>query len=483
VKSIAEKIALLPPYERKRALDEIAPTERDKFALQYNWKFWGRPEQQEPPGDWFIWLILSGRGWGKTRTGAEWILHRVRQGARRIFLVGRTAADVRDTILFGESGIMSIAPPWEYPKWEPTKRLLTWPNGATALCFSADKPDQMRGPQGDTAWVDELAAWRYEDAWHQLRLAIRSAQSGLRPRILATTTPRPTELIRKLNAQFNAGDKSVYITRGNTIDNRSNMAPEYIEEMYRIYGGTRLGRQELNGEILEDNPGAIFSANDIEEARIPRSQVPPLDRVVIAVDPAVSVTQGGQSEIISNETGIVVVGCADVHVANGKYVRHAYVLDDKSGHMTPDTWARLVVRLYHSRRADKIVAEVNNGGDLVVTNIHTVDPNVFVDTVHASRGKAVRAEPVAALYEQGRVHHVETFPELEQQMVEWTPGIKTKKSPDRMDALVWGLWELMLKSQVGEVSGPDPEITEQKLREEEALRALIGQEDEDDWWT
>jgi phage terminase large subunit-like protein len=260
------------------------------------------------------------------------------------------------------------------------------------------------------------------------------------------------------------------------------MAPEYIEEMYRIYGGTRLGRQELNGEILEDNPGAIFSANDIEEARIPRSQVPPLDRVVIAVDPAVSVTQGGQSEIISNETGIVVVGCADVHVANGKYVRHAYVLDDKSGHMTPDTWARLVVRLYHSRRADKIVAEVNNGGDLVVTNIHTVDPNVFVDTVHASRGKAVRAEPVAALYEQGRVHHVETFPELEQQMVEWTPGIKTKKSPDRMDALVWGLWELMLKSQVGEVSGPDPEITEQKIREEEALRALIGQEDEDDWW-
>lgn len=338
--------------------------------------------------------------------------------ATRVALVGQTAADVRDVMIEGESGILSVSPPWFEPKYEPSKRRLTWPSGAIATAYSADEPRQLRGPQHDFAWADELASWATPEAWDQLMFGLRL---GSDPRVIVTTTPRPTKAIRDLLA-----DPTTVITRGSTYDNRANLAPAFFEQIIRKYEGTRLGRQELHAEVLDDVPGALWTRAMLDATRA-RTSPPELTRVVVAIDPAV--TSGEDSD----ETGIVTVG----KDAAGEY----HVLADRSCRMTPDGWARRAVTAFDEYNADRIVAEVNNGGDLVEATLRTVRRNIPYAKVHASRGKRVRAEPIAALYEQCRVHHYGDLAQLEDQMVTFTPD-GMDGSPDRVDALVWGLTEL-----------------------------------------
>ena len=378
---------------------------------------------------------------GKTRSGAEWVRERVEAGARSIVLVGRTVDDVRDTMIRGESGILAVFPPDKRPRYIPGLRRLVFHTGAEALTYTAVAPDQMRGPNPDTAWCDELAAWRYDAMWDQIQFATRSIGSGLKPRIVVTTTPRPTKLVRAILA-----DADTVVTHGSTTDNVANVDPATVAYLLRKYGGTRLGRQELEAEILEDVEGALWSRAMIEASRV--ESAPEFKRVVVAIDPAVSASE------TSDETGIVCAGLG--------WDDHAYVLDDVSGKYTPDGWARRAVDLFDAREADKIVAEVNNGGDLVHQNLKTVRKNVSFKAVRASVGKRTRAEPIASLYEQKRVHHVGSHAELEDQMTTWEPVVRgddgegrTSKSPDRLDALVWALTELMLERR-GTASGWDP---------------------------
>jgi phage terminase large subunit-like protein len=399
-------------------------------SLLYDWKFWARPSQLPPPGDWRVWLLLAGRGFGKTRTGAELVRARVKAGtARRIALVAPTAADARDVMVEGESGLLQIAPDRERPVYEPSKRRLSWPNGAVATTFSADEPDRLRGPQHDFAWCDELAAWRYPAAWDMLMFGLRLGED---PRALVTTTPRPTRLVRQL-----VGDANVAVTRGRTAENRANLAPAFLDQIVRRYQGTRLGRQELDGEILDDMPGALWQHGLIEAGRT--NAAPELARVVVAIDPA-----AGSGET-SDETGIVVAG----RDAGG----HGYVLADASGRYAPAEWARIAIAAFRAHAADRIVAEVNNGGEMVEATLRTVDPDVPVAALRASRGKAARAEPVASLYEQGRIHHVGALPQLEDQMCAFTSDFDRNAagySPDRVDALVWALTELLVEPRAGE---------------------------------
>jgi phage terminase large subunit-like protein len=383
------------------------------------WRQIARANQLATDGDWWLWLILAGRGFGKTRTGAEFVHENVERYGRWHF-VAPTAADARDTMVEGESGIIPTAPPGKRPIYEPSKRKLTWPNGATALLFSAEEPERLRGPQCEAFWADELAAWKYmRETWDQLMFGFRLGET---PRGVATTTPKPLALIKELLSM-----EGVALTRGSTYENRDNLSPVFFQQIIQRYEGTRLGRQELNAELLEDVEGALWSLRRIEQLRV--REHPPLVRIVVAIDPAV--TSGEDSD----ETGIVVAGVGE----DG----HGYVLDDLSGRLSPDGWGRRAVEAYRTQRADRIIGEANNGGDLVEVNIRTVDRAASYKKVHASRGKRTRAEPVAALYEQGRVHHVGAFPELEDQMTQWVPGTGVA-SPDRMDALVWALTELML---------------------------------------
>jgi predicted phage terminase large subunit-like protein len=394
--------------------------------LLYRWRgYRARPEQLPPEGDWRVWLILAGRGFGKTRAGAEWVREQVEEGrARRIALVGETASDVRKVMIEGESGILAVSDPDFRPLYEPSKHLLTWPNGAIATAYSGDEPDQLRGPEHDAAWMDELAKW------HCPRKAFDNLEMGLRlgthPKIVVTTTPRPIRLIRDL-----LNDSKTVVTRGSTFDNRDNLAPGYLDRMAKIYEGTRLGQQELYAELLEDVPGALWTRSKLEELRV--VAVPcEFNRIVVALDPAV--TSGEDS----NETGIIVAGLG----ANGR----VYVLQDLSGRFTPAAWSNWAIRAYRHYQADLIVGEANNGGDLIENTLRTLDRNVAYRSVHASRGKLVRAEPVSALYERGWVHHVGPFRELEEQMCTYVPG-EYEGSPDRMDALVWALTELCIDPQ------------------------------------
>lgn len=343
----------------------------------------------------------------------------------RIAIVGPTAADVRDVMIYGESGLMNVCPQWFRPEHEPSKRRLIFPNGVIVHTYSAEKPDRLRGPQHHAAWCDEVAAWRYPEAWDNLMMGLRL---GDKPRVVATTTPRPTKLIRDL-----VSDEGVHVTRGSTYENRANLSPQFFREVVSRYEGTRLGRQELYAELLLDVPGALWTRDLLDQQRVqhaPRREA--CARIVVGVDPAVTSAEG------SNETGII-VACKSV---DGK----GYVLGDHSLRGTPNEWARKVVMLYREYEADCVVAEVNQGGDLVAQIIQSVDPTVPVRKVHAARGKFARAEPIAALYEQGRVHHVGVFPQLEDQMCTWTPD-GMDGSPDRMDALVWALWELKIGYQ------------------------------------
>jgi len=404
-------------------------------------------------------MFLAGEGMiptHNTRTGAEWVRRRVEQGARTIYIIGRTTADVRDVMVGGPSGILAVSPPNNRPKYEPSKRRLTWPNGAYAICFSADEPDQLRGPQADTIWADEVAAWRYPAAWDQAMLGLRSKTSGLRPKACVTTTPKPTPLIRRLiEDDFARGGHNV-VTRGSSYENKTNLASSYFEGLRR-YEGTRLGRQEIWAELLDDSPGALWKRPIIDSLRLvpgPDGKLvePDYRRVVVAVDPAVSAHKANDvrddsedpSKNISNETGIIV--CAID--AKG----HGYVLDDLSGTYTPAEWAKRAIKAFDDHEADCVLAEVNQGGDLVVSNLKTHRRDLPIKAVRASRGKYTRAEPVSGLYEQGRVHHVGSFPLLEDQLCSWEPD-SGADSPDRLDALVWGMSFLMVAKNPVAASG------------------------------
>jgi phage terminase large subunit-like protein len=402
-------------------------------VLESDWRLKARPSQLPPRGDWVCWLLLTGRGWGKTRSGAEWIRSQVMAGCSRLALVGATAADVRDIMVEGESGILAISPKHDRPEYQPGLRRLTWPNGAMATCYSADEPDRLRGPQHDAAWCDEIASWRFPLAFDMLMLGLRI---GKNPRIVATTTPKPVKLIRDLLAREG---KDVVVTRGRTIENVANLAPAFLSEITRRYEGTRLGRQELNAEVLEDVPGALWMRDWFDRDRV--ITVPKLQRIIIAIDPAMSTNEG------SDETGIVVAGISADD--------HGYIIDDISGRYAPNEWAIRAVEAYRRYEADRIVAEINAGGDMVAATLRTIDPNVPFTAVHASRGKVIRAEPVAALYEQRKVHHVGSLSMLEDQLCGFTSDFDRSRagySPDRLDALVWALNDLMVKTW----GSPDP---------------------------
>ena len=393
-------------------------------ALAYDWRFWARDSQLPPPGDWRVWLLMAGRGFGKTRSGAEWVRMQVEdERARRIALVAPTVADLRNVMIEGESGILAISHPEFKPDYFASRNRLHWPNGAVALGFSADEPERLRGPQHDAAWCDELAAWRYPEAWDMLQFGLRL---GKDPRVVVTTTPKPVRLVRML-----LKDPAVRVTRGSTRENRNHLAPAFLAEIVRRYEGTRLGRQELEAELLEDAAGALWTRDTLEAARV--REAPELARVVVALDPAV--TSGEDAD----ETGIVVAGVSAGGIA--------FVLEDASGRLRAEEWARRAVALYRRHRADRVIGEVNNGGELVEATLRAVDAAVSYKPVRASRGKVVRAEPVAALYEQGRVKHCSAFPQLEDQMAAFTAEFDRANagySPDRLDALVWAITELLI---------------------------------------
>jgi phage terminase large subunit-like protein len=424
----ASSLASLPEPLRNSLVWSL-PREK-ALRLKYEWQYRARPEQLPPPGDWRVWLLLAGRGFGKTRTGAELVRARIgAHTARRIALVAPTEADARDVMVEGESGLLAIAPPWDRPLYEPSKRRLTWSNGAVATIFSAEEPERLRGPQHDFAWCDEMAAWRYPEAWDMLMFGLRLGDD---PRAIVTTTPRPTKLIRTLLA-----DPKVAVTRGATAENRANLAPAFLDQIVRRYEGTRLGRQELDAELLDDMPGGLWRRGIIEATRI--SAPPELSRVVVAIDPAASASEA------ADETGIIAAG----RDANG----HGYVLADGSGRYAPAEWARVAIAAYGAHQADRIVAEINNGGDMVEATLRMVDPNVPYSAVRAARGKVARAEPVAALYEQGRIHHLGAFPQLEDQMCSFTSDFDRRAagySPDRVDALVWAFTALLVEPRAGD---------------------------------
>jgi len=387
-------------------------------------KLAARAEQLPDEGDWSTWLYLAGRGAGKTRMAAEWLAWQAATNDHtRWAIVAPTFGDVRDVCAEGNSGIIGILR--EYDVLEDYNRTyghIKLRNGSLIRLFSADEPNRLRGPQFHGAWCDELSSWRYSDTWDQLQFGLRL---GDHPRTVVTTTPKPVSLVRNLVSR---ADGSVRVVRGSTFDNAANLAPQALIELQLRYNGTRLGRQELYGELLEDIEGALWTRKMIDDARV--KEAPNMTRICVAIDPAV--TSGEDSD----ETGMIVAGVS----MDGQY----YVLYDGTLRASPDGWARRAVELYHEYKANRIVAEKNNGGDMVGSVIHHVDPTVPIKLVTATRGKQIRAEPVSALYEQGKVHHVGGFDQLEDQMVSWTPDSGT--SPDRMDALVWAITELSAAS-------------------------------------
>jgi phage terminase large subunit-like protein len=422
--SLIESLASLPPEQRKMVLADL--TEAEAEALLWDWRAWARPNQLAPEGDWMTWLVLAGRGFGKTRTGAEWIREEVTaKRMSRIALIAETQKDLEEVMVFGDSGINSVFPPHQRPKITKKPVRVEFHTGAVAFGYNATEPDQLRGPQFDGAWGDELAKWRYaRETWDQLQFGLRL---GKRPRQIVTTTPRPIPILKEILA----ADTTV-VTRGVTTDNRANLAASFIKSITEKYAGTRLGRQELSAEILDDVPDALWTRAALDRDRRKPDQVPPLRRVVVAVDPAAK-----KNEVVEDgaATGIVVAGVGD----DGR----GYVLDDATCRESPMGWARKAIACFDRYEGDCIVGEINNGGDMVESTIRAVRTTVPFKEVTASRGKWVRAEPIAALYEQGRISHVGTFAALEDEMVNFGPnGMVGDASPDRVDALVWALTEL-----------------------------------------
>ncbi|MEZ5724468.1 MAG: terminase family protein [Paracoccaceae bacterium] len=432
-------------------LASAAPGEVDEFlaglsdnalaSLPWIFEFWALPHQLPPQGDWKSWVIMGGRGAGKTRAGSEWVRSKV-EGAvpeapgecSRVALIGETFDQVREVMVFGDSGILACSPPDRRPEWQAARRRLLWPNGATATAYSAHEPEALRGPQFDAAWVDELAKWKKaEDVWDMLQFALRL---GRHPQQVVTTTPKNVEVLKRI-----LQSASTVTTHAPTDANRAYLAESFLAEVESRYGGTRMGRQELEGVLLEDVEGALWTTALIEGTRVDR--LPMLDRVVVALDPAVT---GGSG---SDECGIVVAG---VVTAGEPKDWRAYVIEDASVRGGPMDWARAAIAAMDRHKAERLVAEVNQGGDLIESVIRQIDPLVPFRALRAGRGKALRAEPVAALYEQGRVKHLRgpSLGALEDQMCRMSlRGYEGKGSPDRMDALVWAVHELMIEPASG----------------------------------
>ncbi|WP_342642881.1 DNA-packaging protein [Rhodoligotrophos ferricapiens] len=403
--------------------------------MQRDWVLRGRMDQLPPDlthydEDWTVWLLMGGRGAGKTRAGAEWIKAQVKGDlcfspapARRIALVGQTLNDVRSVMVEGESGLLAVHDRRSRPVYEPSKRTVTWANGAVAQLFSAEEPDQLRGPQFETAWCDEIAKWRNPDeTWDMLQFALRL---GPKPRIVATTTPKPVPILHKLLAET-----GTRVSRAKTRDNAANLAASFLAVVEGKYGGTALGRQELDGELIDDDPRALFKRADIEKYRV--AAAPELARIVVAVDPPATAGTG------ANACGII---CAGLGGDGRGYVLRDGTLEGAA----PARWAKRAVELFHAYEADRLIAEVNQGGDMVEAVIREIDPRIPFRAVRASRGKQTRAEPIAALYEQGRISHVGVFAELEDELCSLEAVIASAgRSPDRADALVWAMTELML---------------------------------------
>ena len=433
----AQALRELPDDQVKEALSQLSPKQLE--SLHHDWSFWARPEQVEPKGDWNTWFINAGRGFGKTRAGVEWVREQVKKGHKRIAAVAATNSDIERVMVKGESGFLSVC--WSgdktykgkemgYPEWSPTKRTLTWANGAKVEFYSAEEPERLRGPQFSAAWCDELAAWNKDiDTWDMLQFCLRL---GKHPKVCVTTTPKPTKLVRQLTK-----DPSTHVTTGSTFDNAANLADTYLKAVKDQYEGTRLGRQELYAEVMEEAEGALWTTDMLDKAQLDRKDLPQLNRVVVSIDPAVTANKE------SDMTGIIVAG-VDV---NGK----GYVLGDYTDRLSPQGWASKAIELYHLYQADRIVAERNQGGDMVRRTLEVEDETVPIKLVHASRGKFARAEPISALYERNLVHHVRNpedghnLHELETQQRTWEP-LGSIGSPDRLDALVWALTDLMLGS-------------------------------------
>lgn len=403
-------------------------SDEEAELIKYDWDFNARPKQFWPKGQWTYWLVLAGRGFGKTRTGAELVKWWIKQNQRYVNIIGATRGDAIDVMIKGESGILNICNRWERPVFKNGE--LHWPNGAVTLVFSAEEPERLRGKQHSNLWCDEVASWRYRDTWDQAMFGLRL---GDNPQVVITTTPRPVELIKEL-----VKDKRTIITRGSTYENASNLAVNFITDLMKKYEGTRLGRQELEAELLDKNENALFDLDNIEAHRVKRlnSDNERIDyqftRIVVAIDPAVTSSEK------SDHTGIVVAGKG--------YDGHYYIIDDLTMLGKPVEWAKKAINAYHDYEADRIVAETNNGGDMIEMVLRNVDNNISYKKVTATRGKMVRAEPIANLYEQGKVHHIGMFKELEDQMCNYTGDIR-EKSPDRFDALVWALTELSSNPQ------------------------------------
>ena len=415
-------------------LSQLPPAKAEE--LLYTWGFWARPQQIAPEGNWNTWFINAGRGFGKTRAGVEWVRQKVMQGHKRIAAIAATNSDIERVMINGESGFLARCwkgdktakgVPLGKPLWSPTKRLLTWENGAYVQFFSAEEPERLRGPQFEVAWCDELAAWNKDrDTWDMLQFCLRL---GKHPQICVTTTPKPTKLVRDI-----LKNPKTVVTYGSTFDNSANLASTYIEAVKIQYEGTRLGRQELYAEVLDEASGALWNRQLLSTCEVevdnPVEFAQTLARVVVAVDPAVS------ANAESDMTGIVVAG-QDI---NGV----CYILQDATERYSPEGWAAKAIELYHEYGADRIVAERNQGGEMVRYTFKSVDETIPIKLVHASRGKFARAEPVSALYERGRVKHVKGLDALEDQMVQWEP-LGSVGSPDRLDAMVWAVTELALK--------------------------------------
>ena len=435
--NLHERLAALTDDEHREALRPWDMPERKK--LLRGWYSKARTSQVVPDGDWHTWLVMAGRGFGKTRTGAEWVQRAAMKGAARIAIVGATLHEARAVMVEGESGLLRAGRQSLRPSFEPSLRRLSWPTGAKGFLYSADDPDAMRGAQHSHAWGDEIAKWPQGlDVWMNLRMGLRL---GKEPRAVLTTTPRPVPLVRRLLEEALAGH-AIIVTRGRTVENTANLPPAFLEAVTEAYGGTRLGRQELDGELIEEVEGALWSRALIEQCRVrpvnPAGQGGDdagFARVVIGVDPPAGHGAG-------SVCGIVAAGLR----ADGTIV----VIEDASVEgLSPEGWARAVSAAAARHAADRVVAEVNNGGDMVARVLAAVDHALPVKSVRATRGKAIRAEPVAAQYEAGRVRHAGAFPALEDELCGLIAGGGYEgpgRSPDRADALVWAMWELMEKS-------------------------------------